>query len=127
MDKMAGFEHLLNSYDVSDALDDIASADPPAYLRRCFAEGCSTPHLSWPRVQQLAVCGIVLDAILENRDYDALEPELISDWRVHYSHACAQMRGVAVEALGRAQDTASAHDADAAAELADLAHRLAPA
>ena len=36
---MAGFEHLLKSYDVSDTLDDIASADPPAYLRRCFAEG----------------------------------------------------------------------------------------
>ena len=81
---MAGFEHLLKSYDVSDMLDDIASADPPAYLRRCFAEGCSAPSLSWARVQQLALCAMVLDSIINDRDYDVLEPELIADWRVHY-------------------------------------------
>ncbi len=78
---MAGFEHLLKSYDVSDLLDDIASADPPSYLRRCFAEGCSTPSLSWPRVQQLALCAMVLDSIVNDRDYDVFEPELIADWR----------------------------------------------
>ncbi len=38
---MAGFEHLIKSYDVRDLLDDIASSDPPAYLKRCFAEGSS--------------------------------------------------------------------------------------
>ena len=65
---MAGFEHLIQSYDVGDLLDDIASADPPAYLRRCFAEGSSAPALSWPRVQQLAVCAMVLDAIVNDRD-----------------------------------------------------------
>ena len=51
---MAAYEHLVKSYDVRDLLDDIASADPPAYLRRCFAEGYSAPSLSWSRVQQLA-------------------------------------------------------------------------
>ena len=53
---MSGFAHLLKSYDLGDLLDDIASSDPPAYLRRCFAEGISTPTLSFPRVQQLAAC-----------------------------------------------------------------------
>jgi hypothetical protein len=125
MDTMAGFEHLLNSCDVSDMLDEIASADPPAYLRRCFAEGCSAPVLSWPRVQQLAVCAMVLDAILDNRDYEALEPELIADWRMHYAHACTQVREVALTALRRAQE--STHDSGADAELAELEHRLAPA
>ena len=89
---MAGFEHLLKSYDVGDMLDEIASADPPAYLRRCFAEGCSTPSLSWPRVQQLALCAMVLDSIVNDRDYDVFEPELIADWRSHYGHACAHVK-----------------------------------
>lgn len=126
MDTMASFEHLLNSYDVSDSLDEIASADPPAYLRRCFAEGCSTPKLSWSRVQQLALCAMVLDSIVNNREYDVLEPELIADWRLHYGHACSQMKDVALTALRRAQD-APPPDPDAAAELQELEHRLAPA
>jgi hypothetical protein len=124
---MAGFEHLLDSCDVSDMLDDIASAEPPAYLRRCFAEGCSTPSLSWARVQELAVCAMVLDAILDNRDYEGLEPELVADWRVHYGHACAQIRDVAVTALRRASVDASAHDPEAGTELAELEQRLSPA
>ncbi len=127
MDSMAGFEHLLKSYDVSDTLDDIASADPPSYLRRCFAEGCSTPSLSWPRVQQLALCAMVLDSIVNDRDYDVLEPELIADWRSHYGHACTHVKDTAVLALRRAQDTLRPQDPDAAAELEELGHRLAPA
>lgn len=127
MDTMSGFEHLLNSYGVGDALDEIASADPAAYLRRCFAEGCSTPRLSWPRVQQLALCAMVLDSILNNREYEPLEPELIADWRIHYGHACAQMKEVALSALRRAQKDAAPPDPDAAAELGELEHRLAPA
>jgi hypothetical protein len=127
MDTMAGFEHLLESYDVSDRLDDIASADPPAYLRRCFAEGCSTPSLSWARVQELAVCAMVLDAILDGRDYEPLEPELIADWRVHYGHACAPIREVALAALRRAGESAQAHGAEAGTELAELEHRLSGA
>ena len=123
---MAGFEHLLESFDVGDMLDDIASADPPAYLRRCFAEGCSTPTLSWTRVQQLALCAMVLDSVLNNRDYEGLEPELISDWRLHFAHACSQMRDLALEALRRASDMPVV-PADAAPEIAELEHRLAPA
>jgi hypothetical protein len=125
MDKMAGFEHLLDSFDVGDMLDEIASADPPAYLRRCFAEGCSAPSLSWTRVQQLALCAMVVDAIVNHRDY-GLEPELISDWRVHYAQACGQMQPLAVLALRRAQEPAKARAPDAAAELAELEQRLAP-
>src|ERR1700679_1971155 len=106
MGVMAAYEHLVKSYDVRDLLDDIASADPPAYLRRCFAEGCSAPRLSWARVQELAVCAMVLDAILDNRDYEPLEPELIADWRMHYAHACAEIREVAVTALKRASESA---------------------
>jgi hypothetical protein len=125
MDTMTGFEHLLQSCDVGDMLDDIASADPPAYLHRCFAEACSSPALSWSRIQQLALCAMVLDSILNNRDYEGLEPELISDWRVHFSHACGEMRAIAAEALHRA-DAMPALPADAAPELAELEHRLAP-
>ena len=69
MRSMAGFEHLLKSYEVGDELDDIASSDPPAYLRRCFAEGLSAPSCPG-RVQQLAVCAMVLDAIINDRDYE---------------------------------------------------------
>jgi hypothetical protein len=127
MDLMAGFEHLLKSYDVSDLLDEIASADPPAYLRRCFAEACSAPSLSWARVQQLALCAMVLDSIINDRDYDIFEPELIADWRMHYAHACAHVRDTAILALRRALEAATEQDADAAAELNELEHRLAPA
>ena len=124
---MASFEHLLDSCDVGDMLDDIASADPPAYLRRCFAEGCSAPSLSWTRVQQLALCAMVLDAIVNHRDYPVLEPELIADWRLHYAPVCGQMQALAILALQRAQEPSRAHDPDAAAELTELEQRLAPA
>ena len=123
---MTGFEHLLQSCDVADMLDDIASADPPAYLRRCFAEGCSSPSLSWPRIQELALSAMVLDAILNNRGYEGMEPELISDWRVHFLVACSAMHNLALEALRRAAGMPSV-PADAAPELAELEHRLAPA
>ena len=94
--------------------------------RRCFAEGCSSATLSWPRVQELAFCAMVLDSVLNNRDYEGLEPELISDWRVHFAHACSQMRDLALEALRRASDMPVV-PADAAPEIAELEHRLAPA
>ena len=120
---MDSFEHLLRSCDVSDMLDEIASADPPAYLRRCFAEGCSSPSLSWPRVQQLALCAMVLDSVLSERDYEGLEPELIADWRVHFAHACAPLRALAVESLRRAA-SAPALPTEAASELTELTQRL---
>ena len=122
---MAGFEHLIESYDVRDLLDDIASADPAAYLHRCFAEGSSAAALSWPRVQQLAVCAMVLDAIVNDRDYEFLERELISDWRVHYAKACSKMKNLCVQALRRVLERERPADADAAAELETLVNRLA--
>jgi hypothetical protein len=121
---MAAFEHLLQSYDVGDQLDDIASADPPAYLRRCFAEGSSAPSLSWPRIQQLAVCAMVLDAIIDDRDYGFFEHELISDWRVHHAKACAALRDLCSQALNRILERERPKDADAAGELELLAKRL---
>ena len=122
---MAGFEHLVQSYDVGDLLDEIASADPPAYLRRCFAEGSSAPVLSWTRVQQLAVCAMVLDAIVNDRDYEFLERELIADWRVHYARACLKMKDTASQALHRVLERDRPMDPEAAAELEALAGRLA--
>ncbi len=122
---MASFEHLLNSYDVSDELDDIASADPPAYLRRCFAEGSSSPTLPWKRVQQLAVCAMVLDAVVHDRDYEFFEHELLADWRVHYAGACAKLRDTALQALHRVLERDRPQDEDAAAELEELTARVA--
>jgi hypothetical protein len=122
---MAAFEHLVKSYDVGDLLDDIASAEPPAYLRRCFAEGSSAPSLAWGRVQQLAVCAMVLDAIVDDRDYEFFERELIADWRVHYAAACGKLKSLAVEALRRVLERERPQDPDAAAELEELARRLA--
>ncbi len=124
---MAAFEHLLKSYDVGDQLDDIASADPPAYLRRCFAEGCSAPVLPWKRVQQLAVCAMVLDAILHDRDYEFFEHELIADWRIHYAGACARAKDTALQALHRVLERERPQDADAASELEELVNRLTAA
>lgn len=121
---MAGFEHLVESYDVGDQLDEIASADPPAYLRRCFAEGLSTPVLSWSRVQQLAVCAMVLDAIINDRDYEFFEHELMADWRVHYAKACLKLKELAQQALHRVLERDRPKDPDAVAELDMLAKRL---
>ena len=121
---MAGFEHLLKSYDIGDELDDIASSDPPAYLRRCFAEGVSAPELSPTRVRQLAVCAMVLDSILNDRGYDGFEPELIADWRAHFAGAGARMKDTALAALHRAAQSLQTQDPDAAAEVEELEHRL---
>jgi hypothetical protein len=125
MTPMAAFELLVKSYDVNDQLDDIGSSDPPAYLRRCFAEGCSSPTLPWKRVQQLAVCAMVLDAIIHDRDYEFFEHELIADWRVHYAPTCAMMQGTAIQALQRVLERDRPPDALATAELEQLAGRLA--
>jgi hypothetical protein len=124
---MATFEHLLKSYNVGDLLDDIASADPPAYLRRCFAEGYSSSSLSFSRVQQLALCAMVLDAIVNDRNYEFFEHELIADWRLHYASACAKLKETALAALRRALERDRPADADAAAELEQLAGNLSAA
>jgi hypothetical protein len=124
---MADFEHLVKSFDVSDQMDDIASADPAAYLRRCFAEGCSSPSLPWRRIQQLAVCAMLLDAIVDDRDYEIFERELISDWRVHYGARCAKLKELAQQALQRILDRDQPEDAEALAELTLLQNRLSGA
>jgi hypothetical protein len=124
MAAMAAYEHLVKSYDVRDLLDDIASADPPSYLRRCFAEGHSAPSLSWSRVQQLAICAMVLDAIVNGREYEIFEHELIADWRIHYGGACAKLKDTAVQALRRILERERPQDPDAAAELEQLASSL---
>ncbi len=124
---MATYEHLVKSFDIADLLDDIASADPPAYLRRCFAEGYSAPHLPWARVQQLAVCAMVLDAIVNNRDYEIFEHELIADWRIHYAGACAKLKDTAVQALRRVLERDRPQDPDAAVELEQLTSSVAAA
>jgi hypothetical protein len=121
MEPMAAYEHLVKSLDVGDLLDDIASADPPAYLRRCFAEGHSAPVLSWKRVQQLAVCAMVVDAVVNDREYEFFEHELIADWRIHYAGACAKLKPTAVQALQRVLERDHPQDPDAAAELEQLA------
>ena len=124
---MTVYEHLVKSYDVADLLDDIASADPPAYLRRCFAEGYSASRLSWTRVQQLAVCAMVLDAIVHGRDYEFFEHELIADWRIHYAGACAKLKDTAAQTLRRVLERNRPQDPEAAAELEQLASSLAAA
>jgi hypothetical protein len=123
----ASYEHLVKSYDVGDLLDDIASADPPAYLRRCFAEGYSAASLSWARVQQLAVCAMVLDAVVNGREYDFFEHELIADWRIHYAGACAKLKSAASQTLRRVLERDRPQDPDAATELEQLASSLAAA
>ena len=124
---MAAYEHLVKSYNVRDLLDDIASADPPAYLRRCFAEGCSAAVLSWSRVQQLAVCAMVLDSIVNDREYEFIEHELVADWRIHYAGTCAKLKNTAADALRRVLERERPEDPDAAAELEQLAGNLAAA
>ena len=118
---MAAYENLLKSYNVRDLLDDIASADPPAYLRRCFAEGFSASSLSFGRVQQLAVCAMVVDAVVDRRDYEFFEHELIADWRIHYAGACAQLKTAAVQVLRRILERDRPQVPEAAAELETLA------
>jgi hypothetical protein len=127
MGPMAAYEHLVKSYDVGDLLDDIASADPPAYLRRCFAEGYSASLLSWARVQQLAVCAMVLDAIVNGREYEFFEHELIADWRIHYTGGCAKLKDTASHTLRRVLERDRPQDPDAAAELEQLASSLVAA
>jgi hypothetical protein len=68
---------------------------------------------------------MVLDAIVNDRDYEFLERELIADWRVHYAKACAKMKDLALQALRRVLERGRAKDVDAAAELETLVNRLA--
>jgi hypothetical protein len=123
---VADAEHLLKSFDLAFMLDEIASADPPAYLHRCFAEGQAAATLSWPRVQQLAACAMVIDAVAFGHIYAEFEQELIADWREHYQPQFAALRGLAAKALQAAIDQGAAPvDPDALLEMRQLEQRLA--
>ena len=69
----------------------------------------------------------VLDAIVNDRDYEFLERELIADWRVHYARACAKMKDLGLQALRRVLERERPKDVEAAAELEALVNRLAGA
>ena len=123
---MEGFEHLLSPDEVSDMLDEIASADPPSFLRRCFAEGCSSPRLSWARARELALCAMVLDSIINDRDYGSgarTDCRLAAALRTRVlAHEGPRGVGIAPRAGNRVPP-----GPDAASELAELERRLAHA
>jgi hypothetical protein len=70
---------------------------------------------------------MVLDAIVNDRNYEFLERELIADWRVHYARTCVKIKDTALQALHRVLERDRPADPDAAAELETLASRLAGA
>jgi hypothetical protein len=70
---------------------------------------------------------MVLDAIVNDRDYEFLERELIADWRVHYAKACLKMKDLSLLALRRVLEHERPNDGDAAADLETLVNRLAGA
>jgi hypothetical protein len=125
---VAEAEHLIRSYDVESLLDEIASADPPAYLHRCFAEGMAAAQLSWTRVQQLAVCAMVIDAVVDGQTYAGLEEELIADWHEHFLAPFAALKPLAAKVLqGLIERAPAPADPEALSELRQLQHRLAGA
>jgi hypothetical protein len=125
---VADAEHLLKSYDIESLLDEIASADPPAYLHRCIAEGLAAATLSWSRVQQLAACAMVIDAVAGGHAYAEFEQELIADWREHYQPQFAALKAQAARALqGAIERAAAVADPEALEELRQLKQRLAGA
>jgi hypothetical protein len=75
---------------------------------------------------------MVLDAIINDRDYEFFEHELVSDWRVHYRKSCSKLKETALQALRRVPrrndadaGAAQAGAAQADAELETLIKRLA--
>ena len=67
---------------------------------------------------------MVLDSIVNDRDYEMFEPELIADWRVHYASACARMKDTALRRCAGSLERDRPQDPEAAAELEELATRL---
>ncbi len=125
---VADAEHLLKSYDIDNLLDEIASADPPAFLHRLFAEDVAIRQLSAARIQELAAGAMVIDAVAGAHDYPALEQELIADWRERYLAQFAALKVLAARALQGAIDRPAApDDAEALNELRQLEQRLAGA
>jgi hypothetical protein len=67
---------------------------------------------------------MVLDAIVNGREYEIFEHELIADWRIHYGGACAKLNDTAVQALRRVLERERPQDPDAVTELEQLAGSL---
>jgi len=121
------FEQLLKSLDLADLVDEIASANPPAFLHRCFAEGLSSPRLADAQARQVVGCAIVLDAVVNAGDYPGVEPELLADWRAHYAKTLVTLQPMAVHALQRAAEEDDALATAATADdLKELQRRLSP-
>jgi hypothetical protein len=126
--RVPAFEQLLKSLGVDDLLDEIASANPPAFLRRCFAEGLSSPRLADALARQVVGCAIVLDAVVNEREYPGVEPELIADWRVHYGRTLVALEPLAVQALRRAVEQDDALSAgETGDDMQELQRRLGSA
>jgi hypothetical protein len=70
---------------------------------------------------------MVLDAIVNGRDYESFEHELIADWRIHYAGAFAKLKEPAARALSGVLERSRPQDPDAAAELESLAGSLGKA
>jgi len=70
------------------------------------------------------VCAMVLDAVLNDRDYAFLEHELISDWRAHYSLAFAKLKDLAQQALLRVLEREKPEDSETLGELESLTRRV---
>jgi len=66
-----------------------------------------------------------VDAIVNGRNYESFEHELIADWRIHYASACAKLKDGAVQALHRVLERDRPQDPEAAMELEQLASSLA--
>jgi hypothetical protein len=124
---MPAFEQLLKSFSIDDLLDEIASANPPAFLRRCFAEGLASPRLGDAHAREVVGCAIVLDAVVNEREYPGVEPELIADWRVHYGRTLVALQPLAVQALRRAAEQDEALSAaETGDDVQELQRRLDP-
>jgi hypothetical protein len=70
---------------------------------------------------------MVVDAVVNGREYAQFEHELIADWRLHYATAFGRLRDPACRALRRARSTgAPAADGSIAAEGAAASLADAP-
>ncbi len=127
-EEVSDFADLIQNDATATLLDEIASADPPAYLHRCFAEGLAAPRLAPARIRELVVGAVLIDAVAGGLDYDGLEPELIADWRAHYGAEFARLRPLAARALQVALQAAVMPPelpAQSLPALHELAQRLA--
>ena len=67
---------------------------------------------------------MVLDAIVNDRDYEFFEHELIADWRMQYARTCTKIKDSALQALRRVLEHDRPTDPDAAAETRNAGHSI---